>query len=202
MSTKNKTVKLIVSIAVFCATSMFSINLHTLSSNVLGAEPIGAFDGIYGARFGTKTNELQRGTFLTNQNSGKNKYYSIDDVSTTIFKGMEKTPSNIYVGYYYDKMQSIQYIYEDDVQVFDELAQNIAKEFKNSGKNVKDKNKPDEEIKTWCNSKSDTYIALYKIQSSTTNQTVLAVSNKKLTNEEINLNMKAGVPASVCYKER
>ena len=202
MSAKNKKFKFIAFFGVFCAVSLFSVNLQTISSNVLGAEPISAFDGIYGSRFGAQVSELQDGVFLTNQNSGKNQYYSLDDISTTIFKGMDKTPSSIYVGYYYDKMQSIQYIYDGDIQVFDELEKNIVQEFNKKGKKVQDKNKPNEEIRTWCDSKPDTYIALYKIQNSTTNQTVLAVSNKKLTNEEINLDMKAGVPASVCYKER
>ena len=198
--TKNKVAKLFVAIIVFCVASLFTIDVPAISQNAFGAEVIGALDGINGAKLGEKQPYLQDSTFLNSQNINKNQYYSLNHISTNVFKGMNKIPSNIYVGFFYEQMQSIQYIYNEDIQVFEELDSYLEEEFKSSGKLVKDPSKPLETAKIWCNAKPNKYIVLYKIQTETSNKTVLAVADKKLINEELNLDTQAGLPTGICYR--
>lgn len=195
--------KITFSCAIFIFFCFNTIDIKVVSNHVLGQSSTNLYQGINGATWNSKVEDFySTSTFISYDSNGKNSYYSVD-VNTKLFNNMSKYPSKIYVGYYFDKLQSVQYIYENDGIVFNQLLDNLDLEAqmtnKSVGAEVKN-NKEQTQTITWCNLNPNVYITLYRIEKEKETKTILAVANKKMIDEEINLGNDTGLPTGICYR--
>ena len=207
---KGKTLLNIAKATLSCVVFVFfcfnSIDIKVASNHVFGQPTTNLYEGINGSIWNSKIESLYSSfVFVSDNLNGKNSYYSVD-VNTNLFNNMSKKPSKIYAGYYFGKLQSVQYIYENDSIVFNQLLDNMnyeaQKKNKNIGKEIKTKDKKESSSQTvsWCDLQSDVYITLYRIEKEDEIKTILAVANKKMIDEEINLSNDTGIPTAICYQ--
>ena len=71
---------------------------------------------------------------------------------------------------------------------------------KKTGKDIPSKEQSDSQVISWCDFRPDIYITLYRVEKENENKTILAVANKKLVDEEINLSNDTGIPTAICYR--
>ena len=195
--------KITLSCAVFIFFCFNTIDIRVASNHVLGQPSTNLYQGINGATWNSKVGDFySNSTFISNDSNGKNTYYSVD-INTKLFNNMSKYPSKIYAGYYFNKLQSVQYIYENDGIVFNQLLDNLNLEAqianKSTGTEVKTNKKQTQTI-TWCDLNPNVYITLYRIEKEEITKTILAVANKRMIDEEINLGNDTGLPTGICYR--
>ena len=205
---KNKKILNLIKATLCCVVFIFfcfnSIDIKVASNQVFGQPTTNLYEGINGATWDSKIETLYSPSiFISDNFNGKNSYYSVD-VNTKLFNNMVKSPSKIYAGYYFGRLQSVQYIYEDDSIVFNQLLENLnfetQKANKQNGKEVKSEKGSKTQTITWCDFRPDVYITLYRVEKEKETKTILAVASKKLIDEEINLSNDTGIPTAICYK--
>ena len=205
---KKKKLLAIAKITISCFIFLFfcfnSIDIKVASNHVFGQPTTNLYEGINGANWNSKIENLNSSSvFVSDGFNGKNSYYSVD-INTNVFNNMSKTPSKIYAGYYFGKLQSVQYIYENDSIVFNQILDNMnfeaQKANKKTGKDIPSKEQSGSQIISWCDFRPDIYITLYRVEKENENKTILAVANKKLVDEEINLSNDTGIPTAICYR--
>ena len=195
--------KITFSLIVFIFFCFNTIDIRVASNHVLGQPTTNLYQGINGATWNSKLGDFySSSTFISSHYNGKNTYYSVN-VNTKLFNNMYKYPSKIYVGYYFSNLQSVQYIYENDSIVFNQLLDNMNLEAKNLGKETgieTENSKEKTQMVRWCNLTPNVYITLYRIEKEDDAKTILAVANKKLIDEEINLANNIVLPTGICYQ--
>ena len=206
---KKKTLLNIAKITLSCVVFVFfffnSIDIKVASNHVFGQPTTNLYEGINGSTWNSKIESLSSSSVFVSDNlNGKNSYYSVD-VNTNLFNNMIKKPSRIYAGYYFGELQSVQYIYENDSIVFNQLLDNMnyeAQKKNNVGKETKQKDNKGNSYKTvsWCDLQPDVYITLYRVEKEDSSKTIFAVANKKMVDEEINLSNDTAIPTAICYR--
>ena len=189
----HKLINILSFLFIFSFFYLFNVNF-TISPNSLFASKLDIYKGISAVAWRSDISQLLEKQFISK--TAKNSYFKMENVVSP-FEDIDK-PDNIYAGYYFDKLQSVQYIYSDAF-VYDKLINQINNDMKKDGE-ILLKNK-DEEIIAWCDSSSDSYIALYKVLQDSSTQIVFAISDKNSIDEELNYSPQEGLPAGVCYRK-
>lgn len=193
-----------ISIGIFFFMLSNTISVGILPKSVHSQRMYDFFEGVASAKFGSKVSELtvDKEFISSYGDNGKNSYYVLN-ITPQVLQDVKFYPNKVYAGYYFGKLQTVQYFYNDKF-AYDEISSAISKQAGKRGIEIKteDSNKNPVSITYWCDAYSGAYVVLYNAQKSNENEVVLSVAGKKILDEELDTSALGvdGLPASICHR--
>lgn len=193
-----------ISIGIFFFMLSNTISVEILPKSVHSQRMYDFFEGVASAKFGSEVSELtvDKEFISSYGDNGKNSYYVLN-FTPRVLQDVEFYPDKVYAGYYFGKLQTVQYFYNDKF-AYDEISSAISKQAGKRGIEIKteDSNKNPVSITHWCDAYSGAYVVLYNTQKSNENEVVLSVADKKILDEELDTSALDvdGLPANICHR--
>ena len=204
MNRLTRFVRYAISIGIFFFMLSNTISIEILPKSVHSQKMYEFFEGVASAKFGSEVSELTvNKEFISSYgNNGKNSYYALN-FTPQVMHDVEFYPSKVYAGYYFGKLQTVQYFYNDKF-AYDEISSAINKQTGKNGVEIstQDEDKNPVRIKHWCDVYSGAYVVLYNTQKSDENEVILSVADKKILDEELDTSALGvdGLPANICHR--